>query len=51
MLFLITGKGNETRQKIGKKFMPCLTDTQYALEALEEYNKKNRIIPKKKNVI
>lgn len=37
---LITGKGNETRQKIGKKFMPCLTDTQYALEALEEYNKK-----------
>lgn len=37
---LITGKGNETRQKYGKKFMPCLTDTQYALEALEEYNKK-----------
>ena len=29
-----------SRQKIGKKFMPCLTDTQYALEALEEYNKK-----------
>lgn len=35
---LITGKGNETRQKYGKKYLPCLTDTQYALEALEEYN-------------
>ncbi|CDE97403.1 uDP-N-acetylmuramoyl-L-alanyl-D-glutamate--2 6-diaminopimelate ligase [Clostridium sp. CAG:567] len=37
---LITGKGNETRQKYGKKYLPCLTDTQYALEALEEYDKK-----------
>lgn len=37
-VILITGKGNETRQKYGKKYLPCLTDTQYALEALEEYN-------------
>lgn len=36
---LITGKGNETRQKYGKKFLPCLTDTEYAQEALEEYDK------------
>lgn len=35
---LITGKGNETRQKIGKKFVPCLTDTEYALNALKEYD-------------
>ena len=39
-VILITGKGNETRQKFGKKFMPCLTDTEYATEALEEYNQK-----------
>lgn len=37
---LITGKGNETRQKYGKKYLPCLTDTEYALEALTEYNEK-----------
>ena len=37
---LITGKGNETRQKYGKQYLPCLTDTEYAKEALEEYDKK-----------
>lgn len=36
-VILITGKGNETRQKYGKEYLPCLTDTQYALEALAEY--------------
>ena len=36
---LITGKGNENRQKYGKEYLPCLTDTQYALNALEEYKK------------
>lgn len=39
-VILITGKGNETRQKYGKEYLPCLTDTQYATEALEEYDKK-----------
>ena len=39
-VILITGKGNETRQKIGTQYVPCLTDTQYAQEALEEYNNK-----------
>ncbi len=39
-VILITGKGNETRQKYGKQYLPCLTDTQYATEALEEYDKK-----------
>lgn len=38
-VILITGKGNETRQKYGKKYLPCLTDTEYALEALKEYDK------------
>lgn len=37
-VILITGKGNETRQKIGKQYVPCLTDTQYAEEALKEYD-------------
>ena len=36
---LITGKGNETRQKYGTTYVPCLTDTDYALQALEEYDK------------
>lgn len=40
-VILITGKGNETRQKYGKKYLPCLTDTEYAKEALEEYDQKN----------
>lgn len=39
-VILITGKGNETRQKYGKEYLPCLTDTQYAQEALEAYNQK-----------
>lgn len=39
-VILITGKGNETRQKYGKKYLPCLTDTEYAVDALKEYNKK-----------
>jgi len=38
-VILITGKGNETRQKIGTQYIPCLTDTQYAQEALREYDK------------
>lgn len=38
-VILITGKGNETRQKYGTQYLPCLTDTQYAQEALEEYDK------------
>ena len=40
VVVLITGKGNETRQKVGATFVPCLTDTEYALEALKEYDEK-----------
>lgn len=39
-VILITGKGNETRQKYGTQYLPCLTDTQYAIEALREYDEK-----------
>lgn len=35
-VILITGKGNETRQKIKSEYVPCLTDTDYAKEALQE---------------
>ena len=38
VVVLITGKGNETRQKIGTTYVPCLTDTEYAIEALKEYD-------------
>lgn len=33
-IVLITGKGNETRQKIGSEYVPCKTDTDYVKEAL-----------------
>ncbi|MEG2813279.1 MAG: Mur ligase family protein, partial [Oscillospiraceae bacterium] len=33
-IILITGKGNETRQKIGKDYIKCLTDSEYAKQAL-----------------
>lgn len=40
---LITGKGNETRQKYGTKYVKCLTDTQYAEKYLKEYEKTLKI--------
>ncbi len=36
-IILITGKGNETRQKYGTSYLPCKTDTEYVLEAFKEY--------------
>lgn len=33
-LILITGKGNETRQKIGTQYVPCETDTYFVKKAL-----------------
>ena len=38
-VILITGKGNETRQKIGTTYVKCLTDVQYAKNALKEYDR------------
>ncbi len=39
-IILITGKGNETRQKIGSEYVPCKTDVEYSRMYLEEYDKK-----------
>ncbi|MCM1052368.1 MAG: UDP-N-acetylmuramyl-tripeptide synthetase [Ruminococcus sp.] len=38
-VILITGKGNETYQKIGKEYVPILTDTDYVMQAIGEYDK------------
>lgn len=38
-LILITGKGNETRQKIGKEYIPCRSDVEVVKTYLEEYDK------------
>ena len=36
-VILITGKGNETRQKYGNKYLPCKTDSAVVKEAFKEY--------------
>ncbi len=38
-LILITGKGNETRQKIGKEYVPCRSDVEAVKKYLKEYDK------------
>lgn len=35
---LITGKGNETRQKRGTEYVPCETDVEYATRFLKEFD-------------
>lgn len=40
-VFLITGKGNETRQKYGKEYIDCPSDVAYVKKYIEEYNNKN----------
>lgn len=35
-IILITGKGNETRQKIKSEYVPCETDVEYAKRALSK---------------
>lgn len=37
-VILITGKGNETRQKFGSEYLPCLSDVQYVKMYLKEYD-------------
>ena len=37
-VFLITGKGNETRQKIGRNYVPCLSDVEITKKYLALYN-------------
>ena len=40
VVLLITGKGNETRQKYGSEYVPCKSDVEYVKEYINEYNKK-----------
>lgn len=37
-IILITGKGEETRQKRGTKYIDCPSDVDYTLSCLKEYN-------------
>ncbi|MDD2481688.1 MAG: cyanophycin synthetase, partial [Lutispora sp.] len=37
-IILLTGKGNEKRQKIGKAYIPCPSDVDYVIQYLEDYN-------------
>ena len=39
-LLLITGKGNETRQKYGREYIDCKSDVEYVKDYIKEYNKK-----------
>ena len=39
-LFLITGKGNETRQKYGTEYIDCKSDVEYVKQFIREYDKK-----------
>jgi UDP-N-acetylmuramoyl-L-alanyl-D-glutamate--2,6-diaminopimelate ligase len=38
-VILITGKGNETRQKIGKEYVPVPSDVEYTVKYLEELDR------------
>ena len=40
-VFLITGKGNETRQKYGREYLDCPSDVDYVKQFLKEYDDKN----------
>lgn len=40
---LVTGKGNETRQKRGTEYIPCMTDVEYTLKYLKEYDVEKKI--------
>ncbi len=42
-LVLITGKGNETRQKRGTAYIPCLSDVEYTKNCLKEFDVSNNI--------
>lgn len=41
-VLLITGKGNETRQKYGRQYLDCTSDVEYVKQYLKEYNEAGR---------
>ena len=42
-VILVTGKGNETHLKRGNVYEPCLTDVEYTMKYLKEYDVANHI--------
>lgn len=42
-ILLITGKGNETRQKYGSEYLDCPSDVEYTKKYLEEYNNRHNM--------
>jgi len=42
-IVLVTGKGNETRQKRGIEYIPCMSDVEYTLKYLKEYDVEKKI--------
>ena len=36
--FMLTGKGEETRQKYGTVYAPCRSDADYTREYIKEYD-------------
>lgn len=42
-IILITGKGNETRQKIGSEYVPCPTDSDYVRQYLAEVTERQKV--------
>ena len=41
-VILITGKGNETRQKYGSEYLDCPSDVEYVKKYIAEYNERNK---------
>ena len=41
-LFLITGKGAETRQKYGSEYIDCPSDVEYVKKYLAQYDAKEK---------
>lgn len=42
-IVLVTGKGNETRQKRGTEYVPCPSDVEYTKRFLKEFDIKNNM--------
>lgn len=47
-LVLITGKGNETRQKRGTSYIPCKSDVEYTKQYLKEFDRAHDLDYKEK---
>lgn len=43
-IILITGKGNETRQKYGAEYIPCTSDVEYTKKYLQQYDTEHGVI-------